>query len=118
MVGNPSVVGQLSPPVVMNMRSPDYRVSYANGFTFSFSPIDFMITFLADIPMAGASVAQEEAAIRMTLPALKILNEHLTKIVRAFEETNGTIKVIQRSRPTDDQVNTVLKTLSDNQLVE
>jgi len=95
-------------------RAQQWRVFFANGFQFTFTPVDFSITFQSPVPMGPTGIAQQdEATVQLTLAGMKGLRDHLVKIVDIYEKINGPIKVTKESSPTDAQLAS-LETLLKN----
>lgn len=101
------------------MRSPHYRLVYANAFGFRLSASDFCLTIANNAAMPGApvNIVQEEIAIMMPLPQLKILAEHLTGIVQAVEDEIGAIRVPEKSKASKDKIEPILSSIREAKLV-
>ncbi len=100
----PGTVFQVQPA---SSRSPNYREFYTTGFTFRGTMSDFSVVFLtlASPPgMLGMMINQEESAVTMTLPTLKVFAENLSAAVKAFEARLGPIKVDTRMRPNEERL--------------
>jgi hypothetical protein len=83
------------------MRSPLYRITYATGFQFRLSPMDFNVIFGCSTGLpTGQNVMQEEISVMMALPTLKLLKEHLDMALEVIEAEIGPIKVPAQGRPT------------------
>jgi Protein of unknown function (DUF3467) len=108
---NPSPV----PVQFGNLRSPQWRAFFSNGFQFSFTPVDFSITFQAPVPVASTVVTpQDEATVYLTLASLKQLKDHLVAIVETYEKVNGPIKVVASTQPNPANLGALEKILRDN----
>jgi hypothetical protein len=104
--------------VIGQHRAALWRNLYSNGFTFAFSPTDFSIGFLSNIRLGEGVVASEEVLVHMTLSTMKILSEHLASMVKTYESELGPIKVAAAIRPTQPNVDSLIKILKETPLAE
>jgi hypothetical protein len=103
----------------MVARSANYREFYASGFTVRATISDFSIIFLNLTSGGGATVVnQEEGAVTMTLPILKVLAANLSKAVQAIESKLGPIKIDRRMLPTDERMAALVSGLDVAQIGE
>jgi hypothetical protein len=103
----------------MVLRSANYREFYASGFTVRATISDFSIIFLNLTSGGGATVVnQEEGAVTMTLPILKVLAANLSKAVQAIESKLGPIKIDKRMLPTDERMAALVSGLDVAQIGE
>ena len=118
----PGTVALQVPLVQMQQgRAEGYREFYASGFTFRATMSDFSIVFLSLTTPPGRTtplINQEEGAVIMTLPTLKVLSEHLVHGVKAIEEVLGPIKVDNRMRPKDEQFKALVSGILTAELKE
>ena len=103
------------------LRSPHYREIYASGFSFRATMSDFSIIFLSLASPPGALSAmlnQEETAITMTLPTLKVISENLSAVVKRIEEHLGPIKIDVRMRPDETRLAALFSGMDPSQIKE
>jgi hypothetical protein len=116
--GQPAATPQTIMLNVGQHRAALWRNLYSNGFTFAFSPTDFSIGFLSNIRMGGLVVPSEEVLVQMTWSTMKLLSEHLASMVRTYESELGPIKVVSAIRPTQPNIDSLIKILKENPLDE
>jgi hypothetical protein len=83
---------QTTPPMI---QSPNFRIIYANGFSYRAGVADFALTALVQIPVPhqapegniiSVNANLQEVMIMLSLPSVKALAENLTLLVREIEK--------------------------------
>jgi len=103
----------------MGLRSTHYRETYVTGFTFRATVSDFSLIFLSLASPPGIPntiLNQEEGAVTMTLSTMKVLSEHLSAVVKAYEERLGPIKIDARLKPKKENTDALLAGFDPDQL--
>jgi hypothetical protein len=108
------------PPAPMLVQSSNFRVIYANGFSYKPSVSDFGLTPLVQVPAVqqvpdgtaiNANAHMQEVMIMISLPGLKALSENLALIVKEIEKQIGHIRVPRGAIINDDQIRSLSDTL-------
>src|SRR5260221_10375162 len=88
------------------IRSPFYRLTYSNAFRIKMTANDATIVFMiqTDAPGLPTEVMQDEVAVALTLPALKILWQNLNTVLPKMEEYFGAIRVPETAILTDEKI--------------
>jgi hypothetical protein len=105
--------------LIQSARSANYREFYASGFSVRATISDFSIIFLNLTSAGGTTVVnQEDGAVTMSLPILKVLAANLSKAVEAIESKLGPIKIDKRMLPTDERMAALVAGYDPTQIVE
>jgi hypothetical protein len=108
------------PPTPTLVQSPNFRVIYANGFSYKPSVSDFGLTPLVQVPVVqqapdgntiNTNSHVQEVMIMLSLPGLKALSENLALIVKEIEQEIGHIRVTRGSIINDDQIRSLSEVL-------
>jgi hypothetical protein len=108
-----------TPPVV---QSPNFRIIYANGFSYKPGVADFGLSAAVQVPItqnvAGNLIATDvllqEIMIMLSLPAVKALGMNLTKLVEVIEKEVGDIRLVRGSLLSDEQLRAISDNLAEN----
>jgi len=90
--------GEIAPPMVKILPSPSgIKEIYANFVAFSWTQYDIRFRLAQIIPSPETPpipefVAEERAAVTLTWPHAKALNQILSDLVKQYEQTNGQIE--------------------------
>jgi hypothetical protein len=113
---------QTTPLIV---QSPNFRIIYANGFSYKPSVTDFGLTPLVQIPIARqnpdgttttTNAALQEVMIMLSLPSVKVLAGNLTLLVNEIEKEVGHIKVPRGLKIDAQQLRGVSESLKSSPL--
>ena len=113
---------QTTPPMI---QSPNFRIIYANGFSYRVSVSDFGLTALVQIPVPhqtpegniiSVNASLQEVMIMLSLPSVKALAENLTLLVKEIEKDIGHIKVPRGAKIDADNLRIVSESLKSSPL--
>jgi hypothetical protein len=102
------------------LQSPNFRIIYANGFSFKPSTTDFGVTFLTQIVIPGelpdgsqgnVITNMQEMTVMMALPWAKAFTENLGRLIAEIEKQTGEIRTATGSLITEEQLSGVAATL-------
>jgi hypothetical protein len=113
---------QTTPPMI---QSPNFRIIYANGFSYRAGVSDFGLTALVQIPVPrqtpegniiSVNASLQEVMIMLSLPSVKALAENLTLLVKEIEKDIGHIKVPRGAKIDADNLRIVSESLKSSPL--
>lgn len=107
------------------IQSPNFRIIYANGFSYRAGVADFGLTPLVQIPIPrqtpegniiSVNANLQEVMIMLSLPSVKALAENLTLLVKEIEKDIGHIKVPRGTKIDADNLRIVSESLKSSPL--
>jgi hypothetical protein len=103
------------PSALPTVQSPNFRIIYANGFSYKPTLADFGLTAIVTLPITQniegnlitSEVAMQEVMIMLSLASAKALAKNLTVMVGEIEKEYGQIRVPRGALISDEQLRAV-----------
>jgi hypothetical protein len=105
--------------------SPNFRIIYANGFSYKPSVTEFALTALVQLPFGqnvGGNIVttnanMQEVMVMMSLAGVKSLAKNLSLIVNEIEKIIGPIKLPRESILNEAQLGSIAGMLKATSLI-